>query len=112
MFLESLKIFWKIDDEDHEDLHHVHVCCILPAKFHTTFIPFPADLAACSSVLLADYGLCMRLGFEPKRPCLALARLTFKLCLASNPGSSKFKMLHDLFVLSPFIHMLCFHLFF
>ena len=57
--------FWKIDDEDHENLHRIHTGCILPAKFHATFILFPADLPMCSSALPADYGFCMRLGFDP-----------------------------------------------
>ena len=48
--------FWKSDDEDHEDLHRVHVCWRLPAESVMTFIAFPADFPACSSALPADYG--------------------------------------------------------
>ena len=48
--------FWKSDDEDHEDLHRVHVRWRLPTDFSMAFIPIPADLPACSSALPADYG--------------------------------------------------------
>jgi hypothetical protein len=47
VFLVTLKFFWKIVDEDHEDLHHVLDCWKFPADSLVTFIAlaakFPAD---------------------------------------------------------------------
>lgn len=50
MFLETFKKFWKIIDEDHEDLHVFLNSGKLPADLYMTFIAvvvaFPADLSA------------------------------------------------------------------